>query len=174
MHQPGIEPGTTAWKAIILPLNHWCLLSPTLLSPITNQSPSFSFYFLFYPQYFLLFIIHYYICNIYTIYFIRSCKTVENIRLSKKIESLCAGLSGHFLDLRVPLMAFPRSVRPVPSLYRLVIALLLQPISVLTQSLLEFWHWRFLLHLFRRLAGAFSRITTSPRVIIAHSTPDMV
>lgn len=25
MHQPGIEPGSTAWKAIILPLNHRCL-----------------------------------------------------------------------------------------------------------------------------------------------------
>jgi len=22
MHQPGIEPGSTAWKAIILPLNY--------------------------------------------------------------------------------------------------------------------------------------------------------
>ena len=25
MHRPGIEPGSTAWKAIILPLNHRCL-----------------------------------------------------------------------------------------------------------------------------------------------------
>eukprot|EP00980_Cylindrotheca_fusiformis_P006558 scaffold1384_cov116-Cylindrotheca_fusiformis.AAC.36 len=26
MHSPGIEPGTSAWKADILPLNYECLL----------------------------------------------------------------------------------------------------------------------------------------------------
>ena len=24
LHHPGVEPGSTAWKAIIIPLDHWC------------------------------------------------------------------------------------------------------------------------------------------------------
>lgn len=29
LHQPGIEPGASAWQAEILPLNHWYSLADT-------------------------------------------------------------------------------------------------------------------------------------------------
>ena len=41
MHRPGIEPGSTAWKAIILPLNHRCLSTLTLI--FHNLRPNFVF-----------------------------------------------------------------------------------------------------------------------------------
>ena len=30
LHQPGIEPRASAWKALMLPLHHWCLCQPLL------------------------------------------------------------------------------------------------------------------------------------------------
>ena len=37
MHRPGIEPGSTAWKAIILPLNHRCLATRYPRSLLKSQ-----------------------------------------------------------------------------------------------------------------------------------------
>ena len=38
MHRPGIEPGSTAWKAIILPLNHRC--SSLVMAKISSNIKS--------------------------------------------------------------------------------------------------------------------------------------
>ena len=38
MHRPGIEPGSTAWKAIILPLNHRCSLLASIFPSLKPSS----------------------------------------------------------------------------------------------------------------------------------------
>ena len=49
MHQPGIEPGASAWQADILPLNHWYSLlhCEYLTNIIHNNTLSFEQLFLF-------------------------------------------------------------------------------------------------------------------------------
>jgi hypothetical protein len=30
LHQPGIEPGSVPWQGTILPLDHWCVMNPSI------------------------------------------------------------------------------------------------------------------------------------------------
>lgn len=47
MRQPGIEPGSSAWEANILPLNYWRMLSRTFYVPKVYETENLYFLYIF-------------------------------------------------------------------------------------------------------------------------------